>query len=109
MDRYANNKTKVIKFNKYTGIKMDNVKESSVAFDASEDTRLMRSNENVSEDIVNMQKNKKKEKEEEKTYDKYIKENKNKEFDTNKSQKFKSFDTKASNNSLIVYLYGLNF
>ena len=101
MDRYANNKTKVIKFNKYTGIKMDNVKESSVAFDASEDTRLMRSNENVSEDIVNMQKNKKKEKEEEKTYDKYIKENKNKEFDTNKSQKFKSFDTKSSNNSLM--------
>ena len=32
-DRYANNKTKVKKYNKYTDIKMDNVKESSVAFE----------------------------------------------------------------------------
>ena len=100
MDRYANNKTKVKKYNKYTDIKMDNVKESSVAFDASEDTRTIRNNENTKDEISNNIKNKKKEKEEEKTFDKYIKENKNKALDTNKSQKLTSSIIKSSNNNL---------
>ena len=100
MDRYANNKTKVKKYNKYTDIKMDNVKESSVAFDASEDTRTIRNNENTKDEISNNIKNKKKEKEEEKTFDKYIKENKNKPLDTNKSQKLTSSIIKSSNKNL---------
>ena len=100
MDRYANNKTKVKKYNKYTDIKMDNVKESSVAFDASEDTRTIRNNENTKDEISNNIKNKKKEKEEEKTFDKYIKENKNKALDTNKSQKLTSSIIKSSNKNL---------
>ena len=100
MDRYANNKTKVKKYNKYTDIKMDNVKESSVAFDASEDTRTIRNNENTKDEIINNIKNKKKEKEEEKTFDKYIKENKNKPLDTNKSQKLTSSIIKSSNKNL---------
>ena len=99
-DRYANNKTKVKKFNRYTDIKMDNVKESSVAFDASEDTKTMRNNENAKDEIANMIKNKKKEKEEEKTYDKYIKENKNKSLDINKSQKLTSSMIKSSTKNL---------
>ena len=99
-DRYANNKTKVKKYNKYTDIKMDNVKESSVAFDASEDTRTIRNNENTKDEISNNIKNKKKEKEEEKTFDKYIKENKNKALDTNKSQKLTSSIIKSSNKNL---------
>jgi len=100
MDRYANNKTKVKKYNKYTDIKMDNVKESSVAFDASEDTRTIRNNENTKDEIINNIKNKKKEKEEEKTFDKDIKENKNKALDTNKSQKLTSSIIKSSNKNL---------
>lgn len=100
MDRYANNKTKVKKYNKYTDIKMDNVKESSVAFDASEDTRTIRNNENTKDEISNNIKNKKKEKEEEKTFDKDIKENKNKALDTNKSQKLTSSIIKSSNKNL---------
>ena len=100
MDRYANNKTKVKKYNKYTDIKMDNVKESSVAFDASEDTRIIRNNENTKDEISNNIKNKKKEKEEEKTFDKDIKENKNKALDTNKSQKLTSSIIKSSNKNL---------
>ena len=100
MDRYANNKTKVKKYNKYTDIKMDNVKESSVAFDASEDTKTIRNNENTKDEISNNIKNKKKEKEEEKTFDKYIKENKNKPLDTNKSQKLTSSIIKSSNKNL---------
>ena len=100
MDRYANNKTKVKKYNKYTDIKMDNVKESSVAFDASEDTRTIRNNENTKDEISNRIKNKKKEKEEEKTFDKDIKENKNKALDTNKSQKLTSSIIKSSNKNL---------
>ena len=68
MDRYANNKTKVVKFNKYTDIKMDNVKESSVAFDVSEDTKIMKNNENVYDESTKLPKNKKREKEEEKSY-----------------------------------------
>ena len=99
-DRYANNKTKVKKYNKYTDIKMDNVKESSVAFDASEDTRTIRNNENTKDEISNNIKNKKKEKEEEKTFDKDIKENKNKALDTNKSQKLTSSIIKSSNKNL---------
>ena len=99
-DRYANNKTKVKKYNKYTDIKMDNVKESSVAFDASEDTRIIRNNENTKDEISNNIKNKKKEKEEEKTFDKDIKENKNKALDTNKSQKLTSSIIKSSNKNL---------
>ena len=100
MDRYANNKTKVKKYNKYTDIKMDNVKESSVAFDASEDAKTIRNNENTKDEISNNIKNKKKEKEEEKTFDKYIKENKNKALDTNKSQKLTSSIIKSSNKNL---------
>ena len=99
-DRYANNKTKVKKYNKYTDIKMDNVKESSVAFDASEDAKTIRNNENTKDEISNNIKNKKKEKEEEKTFDKYIKENKNKALDTNKSQKLTSSIIKSSNKNL---------
>ena len=99
-DRYANNKTKVKKYNKYTDIKMDNVKESSVAFDASEDAKTIRNNENTKDEISNNIKNKKKEKEEEKTFDKYIKENKNKPLDTNKSQKLTSSIIKSSNKNL---------
>ena len=100
MDRYANNKTKVKKYNKYTDIKMDNVKESSVAFDASEDAKTIRNNENTKDEISNNIKNKKKEKEEEKTFDKDIKENKNKPLDTNKSQKLTSSIIKSSNKNL---------
>ena len=100
MDRYANNKTKVKKYNKYTDIKMDNVKESSVAFDASEDAKTIRNNENTKDEISNNIKNKKKEKEEEKTFDKDIKENKNKALDTNKSQKLTSSIIKSSNKNL---------
>ena len=100
MDRYANNKTKVKKYNKYTDIKMDNVKESSVAFDASEDAKTIRNNENTKDEISNNIKNKKKEKEEEKTFDRYIKENKNKPLDTNKSQKLTSSIIKSSNKNL---------
>ena len=100
LDRYANNKTKVKKYNKYTDIKMDNVKESSVAFDASEDAKTIRNNENTKDEISNNIKNKKKEKEEEKTFDKYIKENKNKALDTNKSQKLTSSIIKSSNKNL---------
>ena len=96
----ANNKTKVKKYNKYTDIKMDNVKESSVAFDASEDAKTIRNNENTKDEISNNIKNKKKEKEEEKTFDKYIKENKNKALDTNKSQKLTSSIIKSSNKNL---------
>ena len=99
-DRYANNKTKVKKYNKYTDIKMDNVKESSVAFDASEDAKTIRNNENTKDEISNNIKNKKKEKEEEKTFDKDIKENKNKALDTNKSQKLTSSIIKSSNKNL---------
>ena len=99
-DRYANNKTKVKKYNKYTDIKMDNVKESSVAFDASEDAKTIRNNENTKDEISNNIKNKKKEKEEEKTFDKYIKENKNKALDTNKSQKLTSSIIKSFNKNL---------
>ena len=99
-DRYANNKTKVKKYNKYTDIKMDNVKESSVAFDASEDAKTIRNNENTKDEISNNIKNKKKEKEEEKTFDKDIKENKNKALDTNKSQKLTSSIIKSFNKNL---------
>ena len=100
MDRYANNKTKVKKYNKYTDIKMDNVKESSVAFDASEDTRTIKYNENTKDEISNRIKNKKKEKEEEKAYDKYIKENKKKSLDINKSQKLTSSIIKTATKNL---------
>ena len=88
MDRYANNKTKVVKFNKYTDIKMDNVKESSVAFDVSEDTKIMKNNENVYDESTKLPKNKKREKEEEKSYN-------------NKNQLLKSTDLKTSSQSLI--------
>ena len=58
VDRFANSKTKVTKFVKNNGVKNEGVKESSFVFDADEDIKYIKSNENVFNESIDIQINK---------------------------------------------------
>ena len=64
IDRYANTKTKVMKFRKYTDMKIDGVKEYSSAFDIDEDNKYSKrtGNENILNESNDEKNNKNKEK-----------------------------------------------
>ena len=61
IDRFANTKTKIKQFKKKSENVVDGVKESSFVFDADEDIKYIKSNENDFNETIDIQNNKNKE------------------------------------------------